>query len=233
LYPGYIRIGGTTITTVGGIEIVNNARAHAYAEASGITWLVDDEEICEHQPNSMVYVNPVADPAPWYNASIPDSAGFLGIIGLGVTGDLDSTRAVRVTNTLSSGGVIGKAYYRPRNLLLSLMLIAQDEASLAAGFDWLSAQETIGDEFCLGSRFHYLEACPTCSADEVGVCGTYNYHDFLPGGYNCIQERIRYFDNFRFTQGPVVISHPKMWSSGALMTVEMVVTAANPTKVAP
>src|SRR5262245_57884880 len=112
MYPGYIRIGGTTITSVSGIEIVNTARACAYAAASGLDWLKADElDVCEHQPGFTAWTNPVTDNAPWYDAGTPDTAGFLGVIGLSAVGDQNSTRKVRVTNTITVGGVIGRAYY--------------------------------------------------------------------------------------------------------------------------
>jgi hypothetical protein len=228
VYPGYVKWGGTTMSLAsGGTELINNKRTYAYAQAAGITWLQDCFQ-CYNLPNAATYVDPINDPAPWYNASKPDTAGFLGLLGIGESGNDTSTRAVSVVNTITTGGVLGRVYFGPRSFLVRVLAIAQSDAALQAGLEWLIAQQAVGDGGCGGANFWFLDACPACTPDDIHPCNYYDYTSVIPPG-DCVTPLQRQYKEVRFISGPNVISHwSNMNSEGALMDLELVLVAADP-----
>jgi hypothetical protein len=150
-------------------EIVNNQRVLTYAANAGITWLQDCND-CD--PASTVlpgypYVDVVSDPAPWYDPNDPDSTGFLGVMGLDVTGEENSTRQASVTMGLSGVGVIGPTYMGPRTMVVRALLVAEDDCSLQYGMTWLRKQYRTQHNPCGGDTMTFFDCCP-CICDDPG-----------------------------------------------------------------
>src|SRR5262245_4184278 len=104
MYPGWLLLGDTVqAPSSNANELVNNARAYAYAYQAGSCWLrecLNCEAAALVIPGGPNYVSPKDDPAPWFDEANPDTNGFLGLIGLEVSGADDSTRTASVTEAL-------------------------------------------------------------------------------------------------------------------------------------
>jgi hypothetical protein len=182
MYPGYISIG-TDDPFVAGEEVhevVNNQRAYAYAHNAGICWLNECDACPEAAiivPGGPTFVSPILDPAPWYVVDNPDSWGFLGVVGIEVTGVEDSTRQAAVTMGLTGGGIIGPTYMGPRTIVVRALAIATDECSLQYGLSWLRMQYNTMVDPCAGDRMTWFDCCPCVCSDDTpgGPCWALNY----------------------------------------------------------
>ncbi|RFU83614.1 hypothetical protein DY218_27290 [Streptomyces triticagri] len=119
-------------------------------------------EDCPDLPESVgdePYFTLDADPAPWYDPKAPETWGFYGVLGLGVTGFAGAPIAREATDLIGDG-----AYYSPprlgaREIAYTVALVARDECSLAFGLQYLSwvlngsssCQGCAGDQMCLFS----------------------------------------------------------------------------------
>lgn len=138
-------------------EIVNSARASAYAEryclltdcapCPGLAEAIDD----------LPYVDPVSDPAPWYDSAVPESASFLGVMGLTVSGFSQSTITRTPVQLVGNGAALGVARRAHREITYTVLLLVLEECALAYALEWLSA--ALQGAPCEGS----------CEGDEVGV----------------------------------------------------------------
>lgn len=188
-HPGYLAIGlEDPLSTPPSVsyEIVNNNRALAYADGV-LTWLND----CDFCPDldpvlpHGTYVSVAADPAPWYDPRQIDSAGFFGVIGLGMEGAEDSTRQANVSMALRGGGIIGRTYQGPRTIVLRAMAIADAECSLQYGLRWLNEQFLFSERPCFGDPLTFFECCPDvdCVVEDrpVGPCWPLTYTELHDG----------------------------------------------------
>lgn len=185
MYPGWAIIGARD--HIGApdafTEVVNNARAYAYAASAGLCWLedcADCESAASVQPG-FPYSTPIADPAPWFDPDNPDSWGFLGVIGLDVSGAQDSTRQATVTMGLGGVGTIGRTYMAPRTMVLRALAIAADECSLSYGIEWLRRQYTNAATPCGDEALTFFDCCPClCEGGEYTTdCWAVNYGELL------------------------------------------------------
>ena len=213
MLPDYLALSAPSDTAISGpfLEMVNSARAYAYAERAGIPWLLD----CGHCPGAhpvATYDTPsTGSVAPWYVGG--DSGQFLGVIGLDVQGADDSTRQVRVTPTLTTGGVIGPVYYGPRTLVVSGIAIASSEAGLQAGIRWMqySFAENSSDP-CVAYGLVYYDCCGA------------------PPTHNPEPNYRRQFRKARISEGPSFLRIYREMNSGvgALVEFEMSIVTADP-----
>lgn len=142
------------------VEIINVARTAALAPEMGldsvrvrpakVAWLSstlgasDYDDITE---------------APWYDAGVPASAEFAGILPLAVQGLDDSTLESATTEYTSDGGNSG----HPRNTTLSIVfnvvLVGTTERGVEYGKRWMDRTLRGGGgarRFCTGSDLTYL-----------------------------------------------------------------------------
>lgn len=158
---------------VGGVEVINDARAVTYARALGIPG------IKRIPPATLVaalgdaaYTTPTADDAPWYDPVVPASARFAGIIGLSILGGGSTPRTRVMTPRLGDGSSASAPRYGHRELAVTALLVGADEQALSYGVAWLASalrgdlcQDNVdGDNVCL------FTATPTCPGDAL-VCG--------------------------------------------------------------
>jgi hypothetical protein len=161
-------------------EVLNNPRAYAYAKWAGLDWLNPCDE-CDGvtivASNGAGYRSPIVDPAPWYAADDPDTWGFLGVIGMEVTGASDSTRQANVSMSINGIGMIGPTYMGPRTMVIRALAIARDDCSLERGLLWLRQQYATQTNPCGGDPMTYFDCCPCVCADEgvAGPCWAENY----------------------------------------------------------
>lgn len=192
-YPGYVAIGldnpyndSIELPASTSVEIVNTNRATAYARNAGLPWLDDCDSCGDIDPviPNGTYTSPTMDPAPWYNPRVPDSWGFLGLVGLEMTGTDTSTRRARVTNILGGGGVVGVTSHDPRTIVVRALAIASAECSLSYGLRWLNDQ-FVG-EGCGGDSLVFFDCCPDAACDTgedypVGPCWPDTYAELIAG----------------------------------------------------
>lgn len=195
VYPGYLAIGvedplGSPPTTRD--EIVNTSRAMAYAEASGaLGWLMDCGvcDVIEPVIAGAGYSTVAADPAPWYDATNIDAAGFYGVVGLDVVGADGSTRSANVLRSVGGGGVVGPTFQEPRTIVVRALAIAETEPSLSYGLRWLSSSFLTTAEPCGTAPVTFFESCPPedCVTDDrpVGPCWPTTYGQFAAGPPFC------------------------------------------------
>ena len=175
MYPGYLTLGTEDpfLPGVDVMEIVNNQRAYAYARNAGICWLYECDACPEAEivvPGGPNFISPIIDPAPWFVDDDPDSWGFLGVVGLEVSGAYDSTRQSEVKMAVSGIGVFGPSYMAPRTMVLRGLAVAEDECSLSWGLAWLRKQYATQQDPCLGDPLTFFDCCP-CVCDDPGVGG--------------------------------------------------------------
>lgn len=192
-HPGYVAIGlenalgGSTLLPVShSVEVVNTNRAVHYARNAGLGWL-GECDVCPDIDGVIphgTYTTVTTDPAPWYNPRIPDSWGFLGVVGIEMTGVDNSTRKAKVTNALRGGGVVGVTYLEPRVIVLRAIAIATAECSLSYGLRWLNEQ--FMGETCANEPLVFFDCCPEAGCDEdgdfpVGPCWPTTYAELKNG----------------------------------------------------
>lgn len=191
MYPGWLSTGqGNPYEGGTWVELINNNRAYAYAAASGLCWLEECSTCPETEtvtPGGQDFVSPVIDPAPWYDENDPDSWGFLGVVGVDISGSENSTRQATVMNSITGGGVIGPAYYGPRTLVVRALVIAEDECSLQFGLNYLRDATGQVDNACEGDSLTFFDCCPcVCDADTPGgPCWVDVYRELREGPDAC------------------------------------------------
>jgi hypothetical protein len=191
MYAGFMLIGdGTLEANPFNFEIINSARAYAYACNVGMTWL-SDCDICESTgtvlPGGPEYSNPKDDLAPWYDPDDPDTEKFLGVMGLEVIGAEDSTRTATVTAAATGGGVISALSFKPRTMTVRVLAMAEDECGMQIGLNWLRLQYAANQNNCTGDVMTFFDCCPcVCVNEGLGqICWIDHYREIPGDPENC------------------------------------------------
>lgn len=170
-YEGWICLGG--------LEVVNQDRTVAYSRNR-------DEEACEGGGDCFpiaencgtcptihtgdVYVSPATDPAPWYDAGVPESADFHGLLVTSVTG-LGPGKVTRALEGRSSGvgSVLGRITQASPTVTVSGVLLGTSCAGTDYGKRWLSGMlaGACGEKArCSGEDMVFYTSCPTEPEDS-------------------------------------------------------------------
>lgn len=144
-------------------EIINSARAAAYAEAACLLTGCDPCPGLATAISDAPYADPVTDPAPWYDPNLPESARFLGVMGLSAAGFSASTMSRTPVQLVGDGAALGVAQRAHREIAYTVLLLALDECALAYALEWLSAALQGGpcEGACGGSELGAYACCPT------------------------------------------------------------------------
>lgn len=128
-----------------GREVVNPARALNYLKLynpNGRFFDVDTTGLpailYRLRGAAEAFATPVGDPAPWYDASIPSSGEFLGVVIDTLTG-LDG-RTTRTITQSADGSTLGRPYKEGVTLKAKGYLVAMTYAGLEYGKRWLIDQ---------------------------------------------------------------------------------------------
>lgn len=173
------------------IEVVNEARTHAYREAMEFpsTCELECETLrtsLEHAP----YTTPAADGAPWYDSALPESGDVAGFELLSVTG-LGSSLSRGFTAT-SNGVSIGNINPAPREMVLRFAALAKNKCATDYAIQWLLKTmaglncnqpfyPSLPNRPCGGDDMCYFTCCPETPADvdtrlmsifKVGLTGS-------------------------------------------------------------
>lgn len=161
--------------TLGCTEVWNHARLDAYV-AAGIKPRRMSILPCGcptlGEALGETYTTPEVDGAPWYDADVPESAGFAGLLVLSITGLDDSPVTRSVRQGIGNGGIIGRPRYGPRYITVRGLLIASTCCAAQYGMAWLvqAAQGCggagCGSGACGGDTMEVLTCCPDSREDD-------------------------------------------------------------------
>lgn len=122
-------------------------------------WVFDADD----DPLPAEYTTPEADQAPWYDASIPESAQFFGFLIEEVTqGSPISSRSLSTRVSSSGGGVLGPLRHRERQWNFTVLMFACNELAMEYGFRYLA--DALGssgcDDDCTLCDAEFRDSCP-------------------------------------------------------------------------
>lgn len=165
MFSGYLEISDQ--------EIANSERFKTYVDSLttgiGVKCGAPSLDVAlGHSP----YSTPAADGAPWYNSLRPDTANFAGVLPLRITGLMDSTRDVDVTELLGGGAVQSLPREASGEVRVQALLVAVDAASMHEGLAWL--KEAVGGDpcdettlACVGHTLRAFTAAPTTTTEAA------------------------------------------------------------------
>lgn len=158
------------------IELVNAARVKAYtdnlASAIGLRGCDDCEGLDEALGET--YTTPEADNAPWYDPTDPETADFYGVYPLSFDGIDDSTRSIESAELTGDGSVVVGSRYGGKDIRVSGVAFAKDEAALYAGISWLdNALNGTEEGRCFGDRLNLYSSCPPIEVLPEGFATPY------------------------------------------------------------
>lgn len=153
-------------------EIINVARTEHYA--ARLPWFKPT-----YQPEYVEamlgesYGTPLTDGAPWVDPDNADSLRFYGAYPLEWTGFEDSTRSAEVTEFTTDGGNPGRIRHTTRSVVVSAVLIGEDEYALEYGFKWLKRAlmgrncDPSTSDSCFGRRLTFFSGEPYYDPDST------------------------------------------------------------------
>lgn len=155
-----------------GNEIINVDRTEAYARAAGLPWFKPVYKNGSLAPMlGETYRSPRVDDAPWTDPDFPSSFGFCGVYPLDITGIEDSSRSSSAIESVGDGGVVGKIRHGMKSVVFNAVLIGEDDAAVAYGFNWLKqallSGPCGGGEACGGDDLCYLASEPAVDLDGM------------------------------------------------------------------
>lgn len=214
--------------SIGGQELWNVLRTQAYLEnvgspfTTGASWCSCETLTAAMLDDSDGYSTPTLDPAPWYDADLPDSAGFLGFLPLTVSALEDNTRARNVTNAVGGGGIFGPSRQLPRTITVTGLLVGDSCCSVEYGLHYLSeALAGCTGDTCDGDCVEMFNCCPDAATTRA---------EFLA-------DHRRTFRRTALVSGPTVTDRVGSGGScakgtcganGDIIQVEFVLVAASP-----
>jgi hypothetical protein len=171
--------------SIGGVEILNAARAEAYVRAFLPRLDVNCEsgglrEALGHSP----YLSPAADKAPWYKATRPQTARFYGLFPGKISGVRDSTRTVDSTELAGDGAVASLPRHTSRDIRVVALALAADDEALEDGLTWL--RDVLGDNCadgfgCTGREVKMLTALPASRTAASSMWRTFYKVETIDG----------------------------------------------------
>jgi hypothetical protein len=206
MYDGYLAIGG--------VEVLNRARATAYLKAllPRVEVLCDSaglEEALGHSP----YELPSTDGAPWYRGQRVAAGRFLGLFPGKVNGAEDSTREVTVTELSGNGAILTSPRYGSKELRFVATAFALDEDAMNEGMSWL--RDVLSNDGCSDSDLGCTgRDIRMFSAFPVDIVSAYNYS--------------RSFHRVEATEGPLVTKKFAVRDAFVMWQVEFTLTAGIP-----
>lgn len=159
-YQGYMALADDAGVT---IELVNAARVKAYTDNLAPSLGLRGCDDCEGLDEALgeTYTTPEGDNAPWFDPTDPATADFYGVYPLAFDGIDDSTRTIESAELSGDGSVVVGSRYTGKDIRVSGMAFAKDEAGLYAGMSWLdSALNGTEEGRCFGDRLNLYSSCP-------------------------------------------------------------------------
>lgn len=212
---------------LGGAEIANQARAFAYAQSGECpSWSVKACDSCGPEmavaleDTDGVYTTPAADPAPWFDATEPQSGDFYGLYVLSVD-NLGPGRITRDVTARASGygSFLGPEVFNSPTVIVTGVLMGKTACAVDFGMRWLGTvlRGPACADGCTGEDLTFLNCCPTWTADPVAD----------------IEPHLRTLKGVKLTASPVITDligdscscHP---DSADMVQVQFALTASEP-----
>lgn len=237
VFQGYMSLGGT--------EIINQARTHAYAKHHVPLLDLRDCDDCDDFHDVMgdkPYETPLVDRPDWFDDANPDSWNFYGLYPLAVEGFDDGVTTVTITELMGPGATVSAPRRASRQLRVSGLLIGSTDAAIAYGMVWLRNAllgSPCGDGMnCTGDHLCYFTACPPVCEDSPDFPAPGN-----PGGTRACEDGLvldpisectlpyeRFLYDVTLVDGPrIVEQYPSECAN--YVRVEFTLVAATPSPV--
>ncbi|MER5699236.1 hypothetical protein ACWDBO_25615 [Streptomyces mirabilis] len=210
----------------GGVEVVNHSRLNAYLDTVGSP--LDGYSGCGCPTftaatlEELPYTTPgdTASPAPWYDADVPESAEFAGVMVLQIEGLDDYPVQRTVTGGISGGGAIGPARALPRTITVTALVLGSTCCGVDYGLHWLGeVLQGCGTGGCDGDCLTLYNCCPGEELDAA----TFNSR------HRRTLRRVALVDGPKVTARAGNGCESGACQNGAdILTVEWVMTAAVP-----
>lgn len=210
----------------GGVEVVNHARLTTYLGTVGSP--LDGYAGCgcptfgADTVEELPYTAPDDEdsPAPWYDADVPASREFAGVMVLDVAGLDDFPVQRSVTGGIAGGGAIGPARALPRTITFTALLLGSTCCGVDYGLHWLGqVLQGCTDGTCDGDCMTVFNCCP----GEVLTAADFNAR------HRRTLRRVALVDGPHITARQGSGCEVGTCQSGAdILTVEWVMTAAVP-----
>lgn len=199
-----------------GQEIVNSARAAVYAARAGLSVKCEPCMSVADAVGDDPYEDPVTDGAPWYDPTQPESAEFLGVLGLGVAGTGSAPVSRSPVALIGDGSALGPLRRTHREVAFTVGLITQSQAALSYALAWLASALRGGacaGAACQGDEMCMFSACPGSTLGAAGLVG---------------DTELRHLFDVGLLDGPT-LGEVKEFSSGLLVAeVTFTVAAGKP-----
>jgi hypothetical protein len=219
MYVGYMEYGDR--------ELFNNNRLDAYANTLVRTLNVRACDTCDSLDEE--YVDPVSDPAPWYSASDPLSADFVGLLPLSIEGLEGDVREAQATQRHGDGGYISRVRRPIREVRFTALLIANSEAGLEYGMDWLRGTLNAGNRgpvFGAAAAFtapDFIDINAQCGGDRVDL----TFYESCPVGSATADKMYRTLRRATTVDGPNMLQKYAS-KSGYMYRVEFTLSSGDP-----
>lgn len=210
----------------GGVEVVNHTRLNTYLETVGSP--LDGYSGCgcptatAQVLGDLPYTTPddPASPAPWYDADVPESREFAGLMVLDVAGLDDHPVQRSVSGGIAGGGAIGPARALPRTITVTALVLGSSCCGVDYGLHWLAqVLEGCSGSECDGDCLTVYNCCPGEDLDEA----TFNAR------HRRTLRRVALVDGPKVTARAGHGCSTGQCQTGAdILTVEWVMTAAVP-----
>lgn len=208
--------------TLGGVELINSARAAQYAGIAGATVIRCAHAELPRALRDQAYTTPddPDNPAPWWDAAVPASVQFCGVYGLSLSGFSAGTGGRPAVPLLADGSSVGPLRRGAREIRARVLLVAASEAGMSYGLAWLASAlrgsvcntGCVADELC---GFAYLPVCEgEPPADlETDTCG---------------DDAVRSLFDVGLLTGPTMLKRTRLHSGGWIAEVEFGLVAGQP-----
>lgn len=207
-------------------ELWNHARLAAYLQNVGSPFdtgavICSCDTLTAEVIGNGPYTTPSGSmPAPWYDADVPESADFLGMLVLRVEGVDDNPRARSVSGAVGGGGVFGPTRVLPRTITVTGVLIGSTCCGAQYGLNYMSqVLSSCAEGGCDGECMQMYACCPApgMTSEEFN------------------RRHRRTFRRTALVEGPVVTRRRGLGScegtcgnSGELIEIEFTIVASNP-----
>lgn len=187
-YQGYMALANDDGET---IELVNAARVKAYTDNLAPSIGLRGCDDCDGLPEALgeAYVSPTADNAPWYDPTDAATADFYGVYPLSFEGIDDSTRSIESAELTGDGSVVVGSRFTGKDIRVTGMAFAKDEAALYAGVSWLdNALNGTEDGRCFGDRLNLYSSCPAIEVLPPNFAEPYTMDLGTPSRVNLVAD---------------------------------------------
>lgn len=164
MFQGFLSLGGD--------ELVNNARTAAYIRNLLPNYVVHASAgdcVCNGMHTALghgAYSAPTG--APWYRANTPETAKFYGLYATSIEGIENSTRQAAVTELMQDGAVHALPRHASKEVRVRGVMFAADDEGMSAGMAYLRSildDQPCGPDTvdCTGRNLQFFMSCPGAS----------------------------------------------------------------------